>query len=832
MNRVAAAAIFLLACLCLPCMTFADPGLLAQYSDGRTTVHTSTLTPAFALKENESVHPQIAAKFTAKYEGAIKILRRATYTFNVDGGSLTLDGKAVTTPVELEPGEHAIAITYERKGGAARLEPMWASDQFTAEPIPASVLSHSSTKGAEQQALVERGQTLVEELNCAGCHKSAQQRLSSRVGPDLSNVGARVSAAWIFKWLENPQHFRAGAVMPALLTKVEDRRDVAAYLATLKDGRRKVNDYNPSKSKAAQGKQLFEAIGCANCHQDQAALEGLGSKWASLGQLAAYLRDPLTVDRSGRMPAMQLSDEEAVALANHLMGSKTVEFEAALPAGADAGRGKQTFRSAGCLACHTVEGEAGKASPDAKKFAGLEKLDASKGCLAAEPPDGAARYAFGADARGAMAAFLTAIKTAPLVAAAPAHEFLRTLQKLNCGACHETDQSKPASEDVEKLPPLTAVGAKLKKDWINQVLHDKRARVRFWLKTRMPEFGGAIDHVAEQAIAAAGVDDAAEPSVTPTTAMTLEGQKLVGANDPKKNPSGMGCVTCHSLREFKPAVAADATRGPELTLMATRLRSDFFHRWMHEPARIQPGTAMPNFFTDKPRDQADRTIDTLWAYASLGQSMPAPVGVKEKHNYTLIVTDTPIVSRCQVPDPAGTIVYGISVGLPGRINYTFDAEHVMFRTAWRGGFLDMSGDWDGRGGNPVRILGQRFYSQAIAPLRIGDADKDSPRVFKGYELKEKIPTFIYTVGGVEVRERITALENGVGIVRTFELDPGNKTVYFEATDQAEATISIANGQPKAMPVQKSFNSTDKVAGQVVEFPPAGRLTIAVTIRAK
>jgi len=294
----------------------------------------------------------------------------------------------------------------------------------------------------------------------------------------------------------------------------------------------------------------------------------------------------------------------------------------------------------------------------------------------------------------------------------------------------------------------------------------------------------------------------------------------------------MGCVTCHSLREFKPAVAADATRGPELTLMYTRLRSDFFHRWMHEPARIQPGTAMPNFFTDKPRDQADRTIDTLWAYASLGQSMPAPVGVKEKHNYTLIVTDTPIVSRCQVPDPVGTIVYGISVGLPGRINYTFDAEHVMFRTAWRGGFLDMSGDWDGRGGNPVRILGQRFYSQAIAPLRIGDADKDSPRVFKGYELKEKIPTFIYTVGGVEVRERITALENGVGIVRTFELDPGNKTVYFEATDQAQATISIANGQPKAMPVQKSFNSTDKVAGQVVEFPPAGRLTIAVTIRAK
>jgi mono/diheme cytochrome c family protein len=826
MNRAAAAAVFLLACLCLPCTTLADPGLRAQYSDGKMTIHTATLTPAFVLKESESVHPQIGAKFTAKYEGTLKILRRGTYTFKADGADLTLDGKAVTGPVELDQGEHPIAITFERKAGAARLQPMWSSDQFIAEPIPASVLSHQSSKEVEQQALTERGQSVVEELNCAGCHKPAQQRLSSRVGPDLSNVGARVTPNWIFKWLENPQHFRAGAVMPVLLTKAEDRRDVAAYLATLKDARRKVNDYNPSKSKAAQGKQLFESVGCTNCHQEQTALEGLGSKWASLGQLAAYLRDPLAVDRSGRMPAMQLSDDEAVALANHLMQSKKSEFEAALPEGADVAHGQQVFRSAGCLNCHTVEGEAGKPLAEAKKFAALEKLDPNKGCLAAEPPEAAARYTMTADARGAIVAFLTAIKTAPLVAAAPAHEFSRTLQKLNCGACHETDQTKPASEDAEKLPPLTAVGAKLKREWINQVLHDRKARVRFWLKTRMPEFGGAIDHVAEQAIAAAGVDELAEPSVTPTTAMTQEGQKLVGANDPKKNPSGMGCVTCHSLREFKPAVAADATRGPELTLMATRLRSDFFHRWMHEPARIQPGTAMPNFFTDKPRDEANRTIDTLWAYASLGQSMPAPVGVKEKRNYTLIVTDTPIVSRCQVPDPAGTIVYGISVGLPGMINYTFDAEHVMFRTAWRGGFLDMAGDWADRGGNPVKVLGQRFYSQAVAPLRIGDPEKDSPRVFKGYELKEKIPTFIYTVGGVEVRERITGLEKGVGIVRTFEYEAGDKPVYLVVSDVPNTTLSL----PKEAVQVSKLPAT--ASGQVLQIAMKGKVSFSVIVEAK
>jgi len=122
------------------------------------------------------------------------------------------------------------------------------------------------------------------------------------------------------------------------------------------------------------------------------------------------------------------------------------------------------------------------------------------------------RYSLSAEARTAIVAFLDAVKASPLVSAAPAHEFTRTLQKLNCGACHETDHSKPQSEDVEKLPPLTAVGAKLKKDWINQVLHDKRARVRFWLKTRMPEFGGAIDHVAEQAVAAAVTQEGVDPA--------------------------------------------------------------------------------------------------------------------------------------------------------------------------------------------------------------------------------------------------------------------------------------------------------------------------------
>jgi mono/diheme cytochrome c family protein len=814
----------------LPSAALADPGLIARYTDGKNTVQTVVTSPAFALRDNESVHPQIGAKFTANYDGSLKVLRRAKYTFSCEG-KLSIDGKEVTGPVEIDPGEHALSIAYERKAGPARLEPIWSSDQFMAEPIPANVLSHQKApKEAEQQAMIERGRLVVEEHNCAGCHKDGARGLVNRIGPDLSNIGGRANAFWIYKWLENPKHFRAAAVMPVVLTKDEDRRDVAAYLATLRDPRKRISQYKHSAQKEKEGRELFSSIGCANCHNEAGpSLTGMGSK-TTIGQLAAYLEEPTNIDRSGRMPAMQLSKEEAVALADHLMQSKSDDFTGKLPDGADAKHGEQLVRTAGCLNCHTADGNAGKPLAEAKKFPAMDKLDPSKGCLADNPPEGAARYDLSASDRQAAASFLTAIKTEPLISSAPAYEFHRTLQKMNCSACHETDQAKPVSEDAEKLPPLTNVGAKLNREWIQRVLNDRRARVRFWLKTRMPEFGGAVANVPAQAVACAGVDEhEAKPVINPKA--IGQGQELVGANDPKKNPTGMGCVTCHSFREFKPAVAADATRGPELTLMTTRLRHDFFQRWMHEPARIQPGTAMPNFFTDKSREEADLTIDVLWSYASLGIAMPAPKGIKEKKNYILIVTDKPIVQRCQVPDPNGTIVYGISVGLPEMMNYTFDADHVMFREAWSGPFLDMTGDWNDRGGNPVRILGQRFYSQAANPIHIGSPDSDEPRVFKAYELKDKIPTFTYTVGGVEVRERITAMENGVGIVRNFEVDSNDKPVYFTAVDDPGTTLSITNAQFKPGQVQKSFKSADKTAGQIAEFP-AGKVTFAVTIKAK
>src|SRR5215217_5129901 len=163
-NRHAAAAWggwLLLLFAAVPQWAAGDPGLLARYSDGKATVTTAVAVPAFSLKENESVHPQVGVTFSAEYEGTIKLLRRGTYTFAADGATLKIDGKNVAGPVELEAGEHPITIGYERKGaGPARLQVVWSSEQFLSEPLPTGVLSYTPTGGVKGQLLVEHGRLL------------------------------------------------------------------------------------------------------------------------------------------------------------------------------------------------------------------------------------------------------------------------------------------------------------------------------------------------------------------------------------------------------------------------------------------------------------------------------------------------------------------------------------------------------------------------------------------------------------------------------------------------------------------------------------------------
>ena len=87
--------------------------------------------------------------------------------------------------------------------------------------------------GGPAMGLKEAGEVLIGELQCANCHEGAGSNpLSRRHGPDLTEVGQRVSSAYLLEFLTDPLGAHEGTKMPDLLGSMSnrDREDAASAL--------------------------------------------------------------------------------------------------------------------------------------------------------------------------------------------------------------------------------------------------------------------------------------------------------------------------------------------------------------------------------------------------------------------------------------------------------------------------------------------------------------------------------------------------------------------------------------------------------------------------
>ena len=504
----------------------------------------------------------------------------------------------------------------------------------------------------------------------------------------------------------------------------------------------------------------------------------------------------------------------------------TAEDVAVLPTGftvdpALVAEGRAMFSSVGCANCHRLGDAEGGVSPVAaaaptKPLADLTALDA--GCLAARPPASAVTYELDASQRASLTAAILWLRS-PAAIDAPAHEqaITRSLTVSNCYACHDRDgkggvlpavarqddDGEPVLVDAardalfaatqaelgdegRRPPTLTAVGGKLRPEFLREVLRDGGRDRMATMPTRMPKWAVTIAEPLAESLAADPAVDCAVPPLTRHDEPDImdQGRHLVGSK-------ALGCIKCHSFAGDK----GQSLGLIDMTRMPARLRHEWFLAYVANPQAFRPGTRMPaawpdgkTFYPDILDGTAAGQIEAVWRY--VGSSKPRPPVGAGQNLIELVPVDRPIIYRNFIEN-AGPRAIG--VGYPEGVHLAWDAEALRLALVWRGAFIDAGRHWSGRGQCWQPPLGDGVLTPDLAAVieTLPDATaawpKEPPRSrgarFLGYTLDAQgRPAFRWSLGGITIEEKFAPALVGKArfLRRTLRLScrPGEGTTIF------------------------------------------------------
>ena len=431
-------------------------------------------------------------------------------------------------------------------------------------------------------------------------------------------------------------------------------------------------------------------------------------------------------------------------------------------------RGRELHATLRCGTCH--------ARPVGTVATGLDRLHPEKGCLAPTPAVGTPDYHFQEADRREVRRALEWLSAPELSKPSASEQLIRGLSGFRCLVCHERGGAggiardrdaffASAGEDLGeegRVPPrLDGIGDKLRPEWLADVLGGN-ARVRPYLKTRMPQFGtGQVGFMAPLL-----VELDRNPSEPPSVHDSLPdqreaGRKLVGVD-------GLSCIACHRFNRQ----AAQALQVLDLTTTTRRLNPDWFLRFLRDPNQFNPGTRMPSFWPDgvSPLKEVlggdtTRQLAAIWGYLSDGERARFPEGLS-RQGVELVVGGEAVVYRGKLWE-AG--FRAIAVGFPGGVNLAFDAEELRLSLLWRGRFLNAGPHWTVQGMGQIRPLGSdvvvfpKGSAWAILPDPMGAWPTNAPRDLgirmAGYQWDAgHQPTFYYRWNGMEMDDAMRSDE--------------------------------------------------------------------------
>ncbi|MEM7312633.1 MAG: family 16 glycoside hydrolase, partial [Planctomycetota bacterium] len=285
-------------------------------------------------------------EFTAARWADGKKVRDARMTVKLNGVVVhrNVEVPKTTTAAPLGESNEPGPIYIQDHGNEIRFRNIWVlprdGDREEARPrIAGFERFHANQSSGDVLA----GELLIGELGCKSCHRVSNDldnRTWHKMAPILDNVGSRLKSGWIARFVSDPHGTKPGTTMPNLFTgwSDEQKQNAAVALASYL-----VHDQRDEPTSAGGsselGFQIFESVGCLACHDSRSSqakklatsvpLLDLDEKYHARG-LRDFLRDPVSVRPSGRMPSCGLNRNEAASVARYLTQSTepTMRFAA------------------------------------------------------------------------------------------------------------------------------------------------------------------------------------------------------------------------------------------------------------------------------------------------------------------------------------------------------------------------------------------------------------------------------------------------------------------------------------------------------------------------
>ena len=458
----------------------------------------------------------------------------------------------------------------------------------------------------------DRGKQLFETRGCMACHSVGEGDATAggTFAANLSRIGEKANYDYLVRWVHNPRErtrpycplekrdlgpedyarhnlpfefdlehsicpndgselqVQQMTVMPNLRLTFEDAQDVASYLITLKTQEPSdypAADYLDDPALRAEGLALVRHFGCAGCHE----IAGLEEE----GRIGTELT------KEGTKPIEQID----FGLLAH-------------PAELDGWYNHKGFFERK-LADPAVYDE-GKTRPP------LERLRMPNFDLTTDEINSLTTFLMGSVESGLPPRYWYE----PGQQGQDIQEGWKIILKYNCMGCHTVQIGQRSvlsdlpryqtPEGRDQLPPqLVGEGARVDPLWLASFLQNparseanlNRNGVRPYLEVRMPTFSFSQGEVLKLVRFFGALSSQQGPYLAPAIP-SLSSQELLLARGLFTSP-GAPCLECHATGE---PVHDQRATAPNFLLMRDRLKPDWTRRWMLDPARMAPGTAMPS----------------------------------------------------------------------------------------------------------------------------------------------------------------------------------------------------------------------------------------------